>query len=242
MNHYQLPFCVALISISTPVKAMTVLAPREDVMTSGFFQGTNTVRGYAGDIRPTFRVSNDGPFDTLGAETIYLDFDPTGFSNFTDPVASAVLTVTSADGGFNANASAEAPFLVSAHGVTANPFSSIIDDTNPDGSLDWLTFFNSNILPADPASSTLINSFGAITFDVTSLVNSWIAGDNSNFSIALTGKNDTSENDFLHGFSNNTEAPGSSFLTVTAVPEPSTALLSILGLTIAMGRRRRANA
>ena len=44
---------------------------------------------------------------------------------------------------------------------------------------------------------------GTVTFDVSDIVNGWIAGANSHQFIALTGKNDASGNDFLQGFVNN---------------------------------------
>jgi hypothetical protein len=236
MNQYQLPFAVALISFSAPMQAMTVLAPSEDIMTSPFFQGTDLVRGYSGDNRGTLRVSTDNPFGVGNAETIYMSFgfDP---ANYTGPVARAVLSVTSVSGGFNADASAATPFLVSAHAVNADPFSSITDDTNATGSIAWNAFLNNNILAA--VDSTSIDDVGVFQFDVTPLINDWIAGTNTQFSIALTGKNDIGGNEFLHGFSNNTEVPGATFLTINPVPEPSTALLSILGITLGLGNRCR---
>ena len=161
---------------------MTVLEPDEGVMTSGFFQGTDLVRGYAGDNRPTFRVSNNNPFMTAGAETIYLSFASFDPMAFTEPVSSAILSLTSVDGGFNANASATNPFLVSAHGVSSSPFNSIIDDTNASGTTDWVTFFDDEILTA--TDSVSVDSFGVINFDVTDLVNDWISGNNGEFTTA----------------------------------------------------------
>ncbi len=219
----------------------------QDVMTSSFFQGGNTVRGYAEEsTRPVLRVSTDGAFGNAGAETTYLSFNY-DFSSFTGPVV-ATLTMQSTDGGFGSSGAATpspaTPFLVSAHGVDADPLASITDDTNPGGSIDWLTFYNDHILAADSAASTSITGYGTVTFDVSALVNSWIDGSNDIHAIALTGKNDTSGNPFLHGFLNNDNggtAMGYTFLTVTAVPEPETwaMLLAGLGLTGWMARRKR---
>ncbi len=55
-------------------------------------------------------------------------------------------------------------------------------------------------------------------------------------------KNDISGGEFLHGFANNTETPGSTFLTVTAVPEPTAVLLGLVGMAVVAttcGRRGR---
>lgn len=234
------------LAASYSAQAAEVIAVTEDVMTSSFFQGSNTVRGYAiENTRPVMRVSTLNPFGTTGAEAIYLSFAH-DFTNYTGAVT-ATLTLQSAEGGFGADAGASTPFLVSAHGVDANPFTSIIDDTNPGGTADWLTFYNANILAADTAARTSINSFGPVTFDVSGIVNSWIAGTNTNQFIALTGKYDSSGSEFLHGFlnDNNGGTPmGYTYLTVAAVPEPATygLLLAGLGVIGAVLRRTRRHA
>src|SRR5262249_44761554 len=107
----------SLLHITAAAGAGVVINPTEDVMTSPFFQGPHLVRGYVGDSRATFRVSTINPFGLSGGEAIYLSFSGFDFSSFTQPVQSAILTLTSVTGGFGADASAETPFLVSAHGV-----------------------------------------------------------------------------------------------------------------------------
>lgn len=204
------------------------ITPVEDVMTSGFFTGANLVRGYDADDRNVHRVSTPGAFGVAGAETIYVSFDAADFAGFTAPVASAGLTVQSVSGGFGADADAANPFTVSAHGVTADPLTTITDDDAPSGPVSWVDFYNDNILAAAPGAATVVDSFGAVTFDVTSLVNDWLTGANSVFAVALTGDNHTAGGDYLHGFLNNSENPGSTFLTVNQadpVPEPGAWLI-----------------
>lgn len=225
------------ISISNAV-ASTTYAVNEDVMTSSFFQGTNTVRGYAGEGRNVFRVSTNNPFGSAGGETIYLDFGGADFSTFSG-VVQAKLTVQSVSGGFNADAGAGNPFTVSAHAVNANPITSIIDDTNLTGTINWLDFYNNNIEGADIAATTSIDGFGATTFDVSAIVNGWVSGSNTIQSLALTGFNDASGNDFLHGFLNNSENPGSTYLAVTSVPVPSAVWLLGSGVVGFIGMARR---
>lgn len=241
MNTFRLPaLALTLVSLSFSAHA-EVIAPSETVMTSAFFIGANTVRGYAADNRPVLRVSTAQPFGLTGAETIYLTFGA-DFSAYSGPVT-ATLTLQSVAGGQGADASAERPFTVSAHGVSANPLTTIIDDTNPAGTVSWLSFYNNNILAADAAARTTVTGFGAVSFDVSALVNSWISGASSVQAIALTGKNDSSGLEFLHGFLNNANAPGSTFLTVTAVPEPGTYALMGLGLfAVGAAARRKAQA
>lgn len=233
----QFALLIALFA-TAPLQADVVIPVQEDVMASSFFQGSNTIRGYAGDNRPVFRVSTNDPFGTVGAETIYLTFDPAQFSGLTGPV-SATLTLQSVDGGFGANADSANPFIVSAHAVASNPLTTIIDDTNPGGTKSWISYYNDDILPADPAASTAVDGFGAVTFDVSAVVNDWLSGANTVFALALTGKNDTSGGEFLHGFSNNTEVPGATFLTVTAVPEPSALAIGLFALVVGVSSRRR---
>jgi hypothetical protein len=211
----------------------------EDVMTSPFFTGTNLVRGYAGDGRAVHRVSSSNPFGLTGAETLYLDFSAVDLSAYSGPVT-ATLTVTSASGGFGADADAANPFLVSAHAVDADPLSTIADDTNPSGTESWSAFFDNHVLAASTEARTSVDGFGLVSFDVSSIVNDWISGSNSIQFLALTGLYDTSGTDFLHGFVNNSEAPGSTYLSVSAVPVPAAVwlMLSALGGLLGMQRQR----
>ena len=239
MNQLTLPLIIIGIAIFSPLPAAMVFNPDEDIMTSSFFFPPNSVRGYAGEGRDVFRVSNNDAFGVTGAETIYLSFQSADLSSYVNPIEKAILTMTSVDGGFNANASGGNPFTVSAHAVDTNPIISITDDTNPGGTIDWLTFYNLNIQTASPNSFVAVEGFGQIEFDVTSIVNDWIIGANNELFIALTGKNDTSGNDFLHGFLNNTETPDSTFLTINPIPEPTTGMLTLFGLALTLGRRGR---
>ncbi|MEN1678632.1 MAG: hypothetical protein AAGJ46_03510 [Planctomycetota bacterium] len=216
------------IVVAGAAQASVIIPPTEDVMTSAFFQGANRVRGFAGETPPraVHRVSIDNAFG-VGPETVYIAFDPSAFGGFTSPVQRAVLTASSTSGGFFADAGPGNPFIVSAHGVSADPFTSITDDTNPGGPLSFVDFFEANILDAAPPARIPVASFGEIEFNVTALVNDWLDGTTTDFVIALTGKNDRQLTDFLHGFVNNSETPGSTFLTVSQVPEPSSVILTV---------------
>lgn len=235
---------VTMVLSVTPSVLGDIVNPTDDVMTSAFFFGTDRVRGYDGDGRDVHRVASNSAFG-VGPETIYLLFSADDFSSYGGSVASAVLSMTSTSGGQGFDADAENPFLVSAHAVNLDPVVNISDDTNPNGTISWIEFFNNNILDANSESITTVNSFGIVEFDVSSIVNDWVLGTNDVFAIALTGKNDLQTgndgNGFLHGFVNNTESPGSSFLTVTAsaVPEPVSTFFMVSMLGFTMLRRRR---
>lgn len=227
--------------------AEVVIAPTEDVFTSGFFfpPGTpNAVQGFDSDVplRNLLRVSSPAPFGIQNPEVIYLQFNPASFSSLGGSIRSARLTMTSVDGGFSANASATMPFLVSAHGVNSDPLSIILDDDNAGGFLTSFEYFQTQILAAPLQSRTVIDAIDqTFEFDVTSIVNSWLDGSNPNFYLAMTGSNDLSGTDFLHGFSNNSFTPGSTFLTVTAIPEPSGLGGLLVATSIIWARRRRAD-
>lgn len=228
-----------LVSFASISANAATINPLEDVMTSGFFQGSNTVRGYTGDGRNAHRVSTNSAFGfPVAKESVYIIFDGNDFASLMGPV-SATLSLQSTAGGFNGDASSGNPFTVSAHALNADPLTSITDDTNPAGPIAWEDFFDNNILAADTSSYTSVDSFGNINFDVSNIVNDWILDSNSIFAIALTGKNDTSGNEFLHGFLNNTENPDSTFLTVTAVPIPAAAWLFGSALISLVGWNRK---
>ncbi|MEM1097186.1 MAG: hypothetical protein AAGH92_00215, partial [Planctomycetota bacterium] len=144
---------VGVVAPATESSATTVINPVEDVMTSAFFFPPDSVRGFAGDNRSVFRVSSDLAFG-VGPETIYINFDANDFTGLATPVTSAILTMQSVDGLFNANASVSDPFIVSAHAVSADPITSITDDTNLLGPISAPDFFANNILAADPAALT----------------------------------------------------------------------------------------
>lgn len=237
--------CSALLlaSLTASAAQAATYSPDEDVMTSGFFMGPDQVRGYVGDGRSVFRVSTPAAFGT-GLETIYLDFSGTDLSAFSGPV-NATLTMTSTAGTFNADAGPGNPFTVSAHGVDTDPLANIADNTGS-GTIAAADFYNNNIHAADAAALTVIDGFGEFSWDVSALVNDWISGANSLQFIAMTGQNDTSGNDFLHGFFNNSDTAqdqGYTRLEVSAVPLPAAAWLfgsAVLGMIGIARRQQRA--
>lgn len=83
-QHLQSLGMVGALVLAFPVgqaSASVNIPVVEDVMTSPFFRGTDKVRGYAADNRPTLRVSNHNTNGMTGGETIYLSFNY-DFSSF----------------------------------------------------------------------------------------------------------------------------------------------------------------
>ncbi|MCH1499279.1 MAG: PEP-CTERM sorting domain-containing protein [Akkermansiaceae bacterium] len=220
-------------------------------MTSGFFQGVDQVRGYEGDTRPILRASSPAPFGLEQPEGIYFDFtsfDPASFDNRT---TSAILSVTSISGGFNADADPENPFLVSIHGVGENPLLAIADDTNPDGIMSAIEFESTHIFNA--VSSVSVNSLGLVTFDVTDLINAGSYGTSKDgiegvvfFTDLQLGASATK----IEASFGDTIFPGfpGSFKSVDGVqicvfnsepvPEPTSTALALLGALFVLRRKR----
>jgi hypothetical protein len=241
LHKFLLVNVLSLAVCSAATNAANIIVPVDkNVMTSGFFTGTNLVRGYAGEGRAVHRVSTNDPFGTPAAETVYMTFNY-DFAALGAPVPKAILTVESVAGGFGADATPDDPFLISAHGLTADPLTSITDDTNPTGPIIWTSFYANNILPAALEARTSVGGFGTFQFDVTDLVNSWIDGSNTVHALALTGKHDTSGLEFLHGIVNDSETAGVTH-HITLVPEPSSVVLAGIAAALfgtAVVRRRR---
>ena len=232
---FAVAVCAAVVAC-TAVRATTIPVV-EDVMTSAFFTGTNLVRGYDADDRTAHRVSSDNAFG-VGPETVYLTFDANDIATLGSPVPRAILSVESINGGFGGDATPANPFAMSAHAVDTDPLVAITDDTNPAGPIAWNDFFANNILVAPASATTTVTGFGTLKFDVTQIVNDWVAGTNAVFAIALTGKNDTlSDGNILHGIANNSETEGLSHF-ISIVPEPTAGCLLVSSMVIAIGTWR----
>ncbi|MEM9420060.1 MAG: hypothetical protein AAGA25_13555 [Planctomycetota bacterium] len=248
-NKYVRSFSAAAIATVTLgasglASANIVVPVEEDFFTTAWAFGAPFVRD-AG--RPTIGVSTPDPFlqsggGTVGTweETTYFtfDFDP---SQFTGPVSNAVLEVETATRAFGTVPSVTDPFAISAHRVTSDP--TTIDPSLDSSSSDPLSYVNFNSTEFGAVEDTVsITGTGIEQWDITDLVNEWIANGDVNFdySIAMTGRvgnpADTDSSGFFHAFVNSGEGPGQSAQLII-VPSPSGAItLAVIPL---LGLRRR---
>lgn len=229
---------VALPAVSATAATYTV---DQDVMTSPFYFGTDKVRGYDADNRPSHYVTADNPYGFGAPATIYLDFSSIDFSSFAGQEVKAMLSMESVKYSSYASGTADSPFKVSVHGVDANPFTSITDNTNPSGPVSWQGFYNTKIKAADSKAVTAVDCINCtVTFDVSALVNSWINGNDSLQYAAVTAATENPNSPIFHGFLNNSEAPGSTQLSVSAVPVPAAVWLFGSALAALVGIRSKA--
>ncbi|MEM6673823.1 MAG: hypothetical protein AAF726_13345 [Planctomycetota bacterium] len=172
--------------------------------------------------RPVIRSSTPDPFLNSGGgangpvgfweETTYFmfnDFDATGYPGLCQR---AVLRVGTTFQQFGTVPSPSNPFYISAHAVTEDP--ETIDPLDPTGSGSFFDF-KSNFIELVEEDVVAVTGEGVFEWDVTDLVNEWIANGDANFdySLAMTGRSglnpaDSGSTGFFHGFFNSNEGPG----------------------------------
>lgn len=179
----------------------------------------------------------DGTSDAAWEETTYFtfDFQP---GDFGGPVDSAVLRVETVVRGFSTYPNETEPFAISAHRVLDDP--TTIDGSLSSGAGSFVEFKNTQIGGVEDTVS--LTEPGIYDWDITDLVNEWIANGDANFdySIAMTGRVgnpvDTEDIGAFHSFINS-EGGLEGLAAQIIVPEPATAVLAAMG-TFAFMRRR----
>ena len=230
---------IILASGVSHASVATIFTDR-DYMTSGFFSMDPLVRG-DNDGRQVNRVSTVSPFGTF-QENTYLEFDDYNWSSFSGPVDQAVFRIGVIAGGFGADSGSENPFDISVHSMTANPWTAINHHATS-GAGFYQDFVSSEITSSSVISTTTVAGAGVYDWDITSLVNEWIANGDTNFSftLALSGILDESGGTFLQGLVNSTNPLLTGEETIgqiVIVPAPASGLLlGVFGL--AAVRRRR---
>ena len=228
-----------LALVSTAVLAQpTEILVDQDYMSSGFFQ-SDFLRGEENpSARASNRVTSPSIFGVTG-ETAYFafDFDPSAFSG---PVAEAVFRVENVSTGFFPDVDANNPAEISLHSLTADPLAAI-DQSLPSGAGSWLDFRDNQITTSSIVSTTTVDGFGIFEWDITALVNEWIANGDANFAYTL-GSSALLDPDggAAVAFVNSTSASLGNELTarITIIPAPgAVAMLGFAGVFV--GRRRR---
>ena len=231
---------LAAATFAAPLVAGTTVFTDRDYMTSGFFSMDPAVRG-DNDGRTVNRVSTTQPFGVF-QENTYLEFNDFDWSSLGGPVTSAVFRIEAVSGGFGADSDSENPFDVSLHSVSQDPWTTI-DPSLFSGAGSYQEFVTNELTTSSVVSTTSVAGEGVYEWDITSLVNDWIANGDANFAqtIALSGILDTSGNSFLQGFvkSTNPGLTGADTIgQIFIVPAPSGMLVFATMGGVAYRRRR----
>ncbi|MEM1011808.1 MAG: hypothetical protein AAGI46_06260 [Planctomycetota bacterium] len=235
----QLISSFAALALAVPATAQVVtLDVDQDYMSSGFFFGPDFLRGQEDNsTRATNRATSNPVFGVNG-ETAYFsfDFDPSAFSG---PVQSAVFRSTTVAPGFGLpEASVGDPAVISLHSLTADPLATVdLADAST-----VFAFRDAQITTSSIVATESITSLGLVEFDVTGLINTWIAdaGATFDFTIGSSALLDQTEaavafvNSSFTGLLPTDVAPQ----LVITVPEPATASLVAVAGLIGLRRRR----
>lgn len=210
----------------------------QDYMSSGFFQ-SDFLRGEENPSgRNANRVTSPSIFGVTG-ETAYFsfDFDPSAFSG---PVDQAVFRVENVATGFFPDVDAANPAEISLHSLTADPLLAVDQDL-ASGPGSWVDFRDAQITTSSIVSTTTVDGFGIFEWDITSLVNEWIANGDSNFAYTLGSSALLDpEGGAAVAFANSTFSGLGDELTarISIIPAPSG--FALIGVaTLIAGRRRR---
>ena len=231
----------ALIAASAAAAAATAqvidIPVAQDYMSSGFFQ-SDFLRGEdAGSNRATNRVTSPNIFGVVG-ETAYFafDFDPAAFSG---PAPRALFRVENAPTGFFPDVDPSNPADISLHSLTADPLVAV-DQTLAGGPGSWLDFRDNEITTASIVATTAVDGFGVFEWDVTALVNDWIANGDANFAYTLGSSALLDpEGDAAVGFVNSSWSGLTDEFTARITIVPSPGALALLGLGGLTARRHR---
>lgn len=227
-------------AVASPLIAGTTVYTDRDYMTSGFFSMDPAVRG-DNDGRAVNRVSTIQPFGVFNENT-YLEFNDFDWGALGGPVESAVFRIEVVSGGFGADSDSENPFLISAHSLTQDPWTTI-DPSLFSGAGSYQDFASSHINTGSVVSNTSVAGAGVYEWDLTALVNDWILNGDANYAqtIALSGILDTSGGTFLQGVVNSTNPglTGSETIgQIVIVPTPA-GMISFAAFGVIASRRRR---
>lgn len=239
-NQKAIACAFAGVFASNLIAGTTIYTDR-DFMTSGFFSMNPAVRG-DNDGRAVNRVSTIQPFG-VHDENTYLEFNDFDWGSLNAPVESAIFRIEVVSGGFGADSDSENPFLISAHSLGQDPWTTI-DPSLFSGTGSYQDFASTHINTGSVVSSTSVAGAGVYEWDLTTLVNDWIINGDANFAytIALSGILDSSGGTFLQGLVNST-SPGltgsETIGQIIIVPAPA-GMISFVGIGVIACRRRRA--
>ncbi|MEL6497554.1 MAG: PEP-CTERM sorting domain-containing protein [Planctomycetota bacterium] len=231
---------LAVVGIAGAAAAQpTEILASSDYMSSGFFfpSSLDLVRGEeANSIRSANRVSPEIISGVTGENAYFsFDFDPSAFSG---PVPEAVIRVEVVPG-FFADPTTTDPASVSIHSVASDPLATI-DQTIATGPSSFLDFRDTQITTSSIISTTDVTGLGVFDWDITALVNDWIANGDANNAFALGTSVLTDATGSTAAFVNSTWTGLTDEVTarIVVIPAPASAALLGLGGLAAVRRRR----
>jgi len=238
MHSAHLSLFAAAAFVPAASATIATIGVDQDYMSSGFFQ-SDFLRGEsAGSNRASNRATSPVIFGVTG-ETAYFsfDFDP---SQFTGPIDEAIFRVESVTTGFFSDPTPAAPAEISIHSLTADPLASV-DQSLASGPGSWLEFRNDQITTSSIVSTTTVDGLGIFDWDITSLVNEWIANGDSNFSYTIgTSALLDPEGEAAVGFVNSSWSGLTDEFTarIFVIPSPGVGAVALAGVA-SLGLRRR---
>ena len=242
ISHLMAAAAAATVASSAAAFPVTVFVD-QDYMSSGFFF-SDFLRGESSTnpsdtVRAANRATSPVIFGVTG-ETSYFNFgfDP---SQFSGPIDSAVFRVETVANGFFPDPTPSSPAEVSLHRLSADPLA-VVDQSLESGPGSWLDFRDSEITMSSIVSTTTVDGLGVFEWDVTSIVNEWIANGDANFAYSLGSSAILDpEGDAAVGFVNSSWVGLTDEVTARIVIIPSPGVLTLTALCVAgvSTRRRR---
>ena len=169
----------------------------QDYMSSGFFM-SDFLRGEEANSSRASNRATSPVISGFTGETSYFSFN-FDRSQFNEPVDQAMFRVENVSAGFFPDVSFENPAEISLHSLTSNPLVEIDQDL-ASGAGSWIDYRDSQITTSSIIATSTIDSFGIQEWDITALVNEWIANGDTNFSYTLgtLNLNDSTQNCASH--------------------------------------------
>ena len=232
--------CVMLSIVLIPTAVETSAARAENLYEASL-TGYTFMGGGMGGYQTEAGDTSGKNYLLIGSGTSDGDMWTFGWLKFndlpTEPVASAILSLDYVGGGGMSAPGPASPMKIDIQAV----------DADVSGILSDIVGFKENHILDGEVASTTIGDAGVYEWDITSLVNGWIAGE-PNYGFVVTGwDNGDNEDGYQHPKFAGLPIDGVSLgdvplITAVPIPEPSSLAL-VFGATIGwglLGRNRRA--
>ena len=228
----------AVLAVAGSAFGQTTVPVAQDYMSSGFFR-SDFLRGEEMDSGHSVHRTTSPVISGVTGETTYFGFD-FDWASFGGSVPGATLRVETVANGFFPDPDPSNPAEISVHTLTADPLL-VVDQSLPDGPGSWLDFRDTQIIPGSIISTTTVDGLDVFEWDVTAVVNDWIANGDANFAFtvgmsALLDPEEAADGSVNSSFAGLDPSLGTAESIV--VPAPAS-LMALGGIAAFVGRRRR---